>query len=406
VSTAFVVQANFRNWEGSPDFSVQNVDGKPVVWHVVQKILTRWDGAQVVIAVPDLEENRFFAEVAAELDVKIYYGELDDVLLRIVGAAKLWQADVLVRVLGMHYFFDTELAEGMIRLHEQEAYDIVKTPDDFDIKKSVEVVSLNALERLDEVLRSSDELKDRSDIRVAPMHYMACRPDLFKVGIYEDLPVYSREQQLEMRTQAEKIYSIYNCDHIPFLPEHASNSVLLRHYEVALEYVDADTDVLDIACGDGYGSKLLASKAGRVVGVDISEEQVKSASEAYKGDGLEFAVGDATDTGYGDASFDLITSMETIEHVDDVDGYLNEMYRLLRPGGRFVISTPQNSSGEIPLIPSHLREYSLEAFKSLLSKDFEVEKIIGFKAGNLCVEGDQKGTGMMAICKKNRGKVR
>jgi 2-polyprenyl-3-methyl-5-hydroxy-6-metoxy-1,4-benzoquinol methylase len=398
----FVVQANYYNWEGSLDFSVKQLYGKPVFYWVVKKILDAWPGAAVVIAAPDLEENRMMQPHADELGVKLYYGAEQNVLDRLMESARLLDADSIVRVLGQHYFFDTDLVEKMIEQMETGDYDVVKAPDDFEIKFTAEVVTLSALERLHTMIGSDPELGSRSDVIISPVHYIASHPHLFKVCIIIDTPVYTTEELHAKRKEAGKIYDMYDGDHIPFLTANPSDSALFRHYEIAAEYIDSDSAVLDIACGDGYGSNYLAGIADKVIGVDLSETQIEAAKERYSAVNLSFSTGDATDLPFADDSFDAITSMETIEHIDDDAAYLEELWRILAPGGRFIISTPQNSIGSVPLIPTHVREYALDDFKKLLEANrFEIIKMVGFKAGNLTIEDDVIGSGMMAVCLKS-----
>ncbi|MBE9529363.1 MAG: methyltransferase domain-containing protein [Proteobacteria bacterium] len=398
----FVVQANYYNWEGSLDFSVKPLYDKPVFYWVVKKILDAWPGAAVVIAAPDLEENRVMQPHADELGVKLYYGAEQNVLDRLIEAGRLSGAESIVRVLGQHYFFDTDLVGKMMEQMATGGYDVVKAPDDFEIKFTAEVVKMSALESLQEMIGTNAELGQRSDVLISPVHYIASHSELFNVSILTDLPVYTTKELYAKREEAAKIYDMYDGDHIPFLTANPSDSALFRHYEIAAEYIDSDSVVLDIACGDGYGSSYLAGIAAKVVGVDVSEKQVEAAGERYRAANLGFFTGDATNTSFADGSFDVITSMETIEHIEDDKAYLKELWRVLKPNGRFILSTPQNSIGSVPLIPTHVREYALEEFKELLGANgFEIVRMVGFKAGNLTIEGDAVGSGMMAICRKS-----
>src|SRR5690242_564830 len=79
----------------------------------------------------------------------------------------------------------------------------------------------------------------------------------------------------------------------------------------------AGKDVLDIACGEGYGSAMLARHARSVTGVDIAQSAVQHAAERYGGTpGLQFTCGDAAQIPLGDQSVDVVVSFETIEHHD------------------------------------------------------------------------------------------
>lgn len=99
--------------------------------------------------------------------------------------------------------------------------------------------------------------------------------------------------------------------------------------------------VLDIACGEGYGSAILARDATSVIGVDISDEAVEHAKQCYADiAGLEFRQGDAASIPLPDNSVDVVVSFETIEHHDKHDEMMGEIRRVLRPDGVLIISSP------------------------------------------------------------------
>jgi O-antigen biosynthesis protein len=113
--------------------------------------------------------------------------------------------------------------------------------------------------------------------------------------------------------------------------------------------------VLDAACGMAYGSRmLLDAGAAEVVGVDIAEEVIADL-RSLGGPRLRFEVADLRHLPFGDDEFDLITCFEAIEHVAEPELVLDELRRVLRPGGLLAISTP-NRDVYNPGNPFHLRE--------------------------------------------------
>jgi SAM-dependent methyltransferase len=112
-----------------------------------------------------------------------------------------------------------------------------------------------------------------------------------------------------------------------------------HRYLLAREYA-AGKRVLDIPSGEGYGSHLLAGVAESVVGIDIAPDAVAHASEKYRRDNLSYLCASGTQVPLPDASFDFIVSFEMIEHIHEQDAFLDEVNRLLKPDGVFLISSP------------------------------------------------------------------
>ncbi|MDH6592660.1 SAM-dependent methyltransferase [Variovorax sp. TBS-050B] len=126
--------------------------------------------------------------------------------------------------------------------------------------------------------------------------------------------------------------------------------------------------VLDVACGEGYGSSLLKKwGADSVVGVDISQDAITVANEHFANSGITFRTGDACNLDRllsGEEPFDLIVSFETIEHVRDVSSLLRSIRDRLALGGMIVISCPNDSGvagGERNEF--HLKTYTFAEFR-------------------------------------------
>lgn len=102
--------------------------------------------------------------------------------------------------------------------------------------------------------------------------------------------------------------------------------------------------VLDIACGEGYGSALLARQAARVTGVDVSLEAVEHARLAYASvRNVDFRQGSCTRIPLPDESVDLVVSFETLEHIEEQDAFLDEIGRVLAPDGVLLMSCPNKA---------------------------------------------------------------
>ena len=135
----------------------------------------------------------------------------------------------------------------------------------------------------------------------------------------------------------------------------------------------AGLDVLDVASGEGYGSAQIAQVARSVIGLEYSASTVHSAMANFPRGNLRFLQGDARAMPLPSRSFDVVVSFETIEHFDRQEEFLAEVHRVLRPGGRFVVSTPDRDIYSAPGMtpnPFHVKEMSRDEFVTLLLSTF------------------------------------
>lgn len=152
-----------------------------------------------------------------------------------------------------------------------------------------------------------------------------------------------------------------------------TNDLLIEHvarYHFALSFIKGR--VLDFASGTGYGTHIIAKKSNNaiteVIGLDISKDAVKYAKHHYYHPKSAFYLADVTDPGlpaqYG--QFDTIVSFETIEHVKAEEQYLSNIYQLLKPGGKLILSTPFGKGRDEPCgSPFHVHQLTPEEFGAL-----------------------------------------
>jgi ubiquinone/menaquinone biosynthesis C-methylase UbiE len=108
----------------------------------------------------------------------------------------------------------------------------------------------------------------------------------------------------------------------------------LQRYIFTLDLVTKKR-VLDLACGEGYGSFLISGAAKQVIGVDVSDVAVRHATTKYakKHGNLKFQKCSATNLPFQDGSFDVVVSFETIEHLAEQMQMVAEIRRVLSPQG-------------------------------------------------------------------------
>lgn len=151
----------------------------------------------------------------------------------------------------------------------------------------------------------------------------------------------------------------------------------LARYNAVLDYTAGA--LLDVGCGRGYGFDLLGQRSSSQTGVDVSLPFLGAAQRAYSN--ASFAQASGERLPFRSGSFDTVIAFEVIEHLHDDRGFLEELRRLLRPGGTAAISTPNRlvASGqrERPLNPFHVREYLVDEFAALLGGVFSQVLLLG-----------------------------
>jgi len=163
-----------------------------------------------------------------------------------------------------------------------------------------------------------------------------------------------------------------------FVPGHAEcvREIWLEHWHryAFATLFSQDKVVLDVACGEGYGSALLSRNAASVTAVDLSAETIAHAQSRYGSlQKLQLLQADATSISLPDKSIDLAVSFETIEHIEDQSGFLVEMDRLLKDDGLLVISSPDKavySDAHEHDNPFHTHEMYREEFEAFLKTRF------------------------------------
>ncbi len=278
---------------------------------------------------------------------------------------------------------------------QDESLDCVKVPDDFPPQLAPDIYRVGALRRAVRLVNGPED-----PFLVHPKFMMFRESNQFKTKYFQNIPRYSDEELYARRSQyAGILHGIERLD-VDEAQRVRHGDQLTFHYELAAKYLPEHARLLDVACGDGFGVRLLADRCSSVNGVDHDEQSVAIARSRSTGRSkLAYSVADCTRMPFPDGAFNAVLSMETLEHVP-VNPFLKEVERVLEPGGCFVASTPQSSLGHIPMTPAHEREFSLAELTNYLASVFEITEIIGLKAGTVFFPGDPIGTNSFAVCRR------
>jgi len=145
----------------------------------------------------------------------------------------------------------------------------------------------------------------------------------------------------------------------------------------------ANCRTLDAACGEGYGSAMLATSAASVEGVDVSAPAIAHARQRYgKLPGIGFQVADCTRLPYADNEFDRVVSFETLEHLAGHDQLLAEFRRVLKADGCLILSSPDKavySDAQNNVNEHHVRELYRDELEALIQRHFPAHRLLGQK---------------------------
>ena len=156
-----------------------------------------------------------------------------------------------------------------------------------------------------------------------------------------------------------------------YFEQNEDQELLAQHiarYNFAKSYV-LEKNVVDIACGSGYGCSILTKGSPeKIIGIDRSPDAIEYAKRSCSNSTIEFMVGNF-DILSKIGRVNLILAFETIEHINDYNGFLNTCCSVLKENGIFIISTPVRKKGtleDVPVNPFHIREWNDEEFTQLL----------------------------------------
>jgi SAM-dependent methyltransferase len=179
------------------------------------------------------------------------------------------------------------------------------------------------------------------------------------------------------------------------LPDVPAENYWYRRHLAVYEWIGARAlglQVLDMACGEGYGAEVLSRGAASVVGVDANPEAHEHARLRYRRQNLRFERG-VVETFGEPGGFDAVVFLQTIEHVQDPQGVLAHFRDLLVPGGTAYVSTPNRLTlagpdREKSDNPWHIREYRAHEFEALCRSVFGQVELLGlFHARKLRAHG-------------------
>ncbi|GAB3513445.1 hypothetical protein GCM10027341_55450 [Spirosoma knui] len=144
------------------------------------------------------------------------------------------------------------------------------------------------------------------------------------------------------------------------------------HQRLLFPYVEAaalvNGNVLEIGCGWGRGLELLTKAADQYTGIDKNQELIAALQAEYPKSTF-IAANIPPLAGLADNTFDYIVTFQVIEHIENDDLFIKEAHRVLKPGGKLLLTTV-NKQFSLTRNPWHVREYYADGLKSLITNYF------------------------------------
>ena len=390
-----VIQASSRNWSGGHDLCMNTMGDGVVLTNTLEVIaeISNFSTERLYLIAPEFDSGGMDFLLDQFPYLKISYSHDSSPLQRMLSISDgMNDDDLILRINGINFCIDVDAANEILSLGCSQDYDCIRFPDDFPALFSCDLYSVKGLRRMQSELNAVDAV-----YHVHPKYYMSAT-DGYSCSIYQPkLQMYTNsylesvraryaESMHEKRIEVDCSKAIKSGDTITF------------HYELAKKYIKPHNVVLDVACGAGFGSQILASASKKVVGIDLDSDVISIAKATFATRSVEFRQCDALNLPFTNV-FDLVVAFEIIEHISP-DDFLKQVHKALKANGLLCLSTPQNSLGRIPTTSDHIKEYSLSELLAIVQKYFDLVKVIGIKQGCIHFDGDSVGSNTFLVAKK------
>ena len=329
----------------------------------------------VVLCVADVPENDVLQRFADAWGVELWRGAERDVARRIADLAAERGARSIARALVWWFFVDLDLVARQLDLLESTDADWVDLPRDFDLRFGVDAFRPRFVERIAAALSADPDLQARFGL--APWAFAEAHPEAFRVETCTAVPAFDEAAFEHTRERMRWLW-----------PDRWDGAgAALVPYALACQRLRASgpgARVLDVASGLGAGTARMGGVA-EAVGLDHDPETVELARSRYA-DRARFECGDALAFDLPDAHFDVVTSIHTMEHVEDDRAFLATLHRWTKPGGTLVLEVPFLLRGPFPdvgrpLSPDHVREYDADTLCARVGERFTILETHGVARG-------------------------
>ena len=400
-----LIQASSKSWSGEKDECLYLWGGEPKFIHTTKKLLTFFEPSKIKLIAPEFDRPNTANKQGLEqslhsngLDIEVAYSHDHSPLLRIIDAtAELRDEEFILRINGQNLLIHEKmltLAFDKVESNRTDL-DLVKFVDDYPAQMTFDVYKVGFLRFV------AKSIPRDSPLHIHPKYFLL--ENKCNVSTLPQIMPWSDTQLTNFRKMLVEDpgddFRTVNEMRVPVADQ------LTFHYELVKPSIKPGDIILDLACGEGYGSSILSKKlfelqgltsnsgSGLVIAGDISAETLNRAGESHpKLGNVVWRILDADSINLESESIDLFTCFETLEHIPSLDRGIQEFHRVLKFGGKGFLSTPQNCFGNFPMTYWHEKEFSREEVLEAVQRYFKIERFIGIKQGTIFQDGDPIGS--------------
>ena len=315
---------------------------------------------RIVLASPRDNHANMMRELADNWSVDFYAGAIDNVLERFAEVIKRYKPVIVSRIQLRAMWVDVKLIEVAIE-KVKNGYDYVDFHYDINYAFGSDTFSASAFFKVYDLICKMEDAEQKLVYEFSPWALMQ-EANLLNVGIIKTIQPYSQYKIKQIKTRLENLIGTEQ-NQIPVTTSNPGS-----RYRNLVKYLHRDDIVLDIACGYGGGTAFLSSYCKKIYGIDSDIRYINYAKHNYEDENINYLHGSDSNIQQLGEMFDVITSLHTLEHVENDRAFLASIFNYLKHNGTLLIEVPRLMKYPIgePLWPFHVVEYSVEGLRKLL----------------------------------------
>ncbi|MFH1749969.1 MAG: glycosyltransferase family protein [bacterium] len=232
MKTVVIIQARMTSMRLSGKV-LKNISGKPLLWHVIQRVKLSKHIDNVILAIPDTKENDILEKFSKDNNIKYFRGNEEDVLFRYYETAKKYGAELIVRITSDCPLIDPKIIDKVIQIHKQKKVDYTSIGIKRTFPRGVDVEVFD-FETLNKAHQKASKKEEREHVTL----YIYTHPKIFKIqNIKAEKHLHHPELRICVDTKedlelVQKIYKYLYKNQKIFYTEDVVNLLVNQHPEL------------------------------------------------------------------------------------------------------------------------------------------------------------------------------